>query len=129
LLGVSSNDLSAAQGQVVAGAARELANSLGLFKQDEEGVLDKVTSFAGLDNIELESTTSVNKTTGLTQAQTSLVVGKDILPNLHVNYSVGLLDPVNTILVRLKLGEHWLLQSNVSNDGQTGGDLIYQIEK
>jgi len=42
---------------------------------------------------------------------------------------VGLLDPVNTILVRLKLGEHWLLQSNVSNDGQTGGDLIYQIEK
>ena len=128
LLGVPSTDLSSAQGQILASAAKEIANSMGLFQQDEGSVFNKVSSYTGLDVLELDSSTALNQETGLMESQTALVVGKDVLPNLHVNYSVGLLYPVNSLEVKLKLNDDWSFQTNLSNEGETGGDLIYQIE-
>ena len=59
---------------------------------------------------------------------TSLILGKALSPNLYVNYSIGLLRPINILTVKLMLNSSWSIQSETSSLGN-GLDLFYSIEK
>jgi len=127
VLGVPSDNASSAQGQILAGAFQELADSLG-FTQ-EESILTGVGNIAGLDNFNVESSTQLNKETGTLEQQTSVVIGKQLTEDLSLDYSVGLLDPTNVVHLRYRLNENWALQTEADNQGQGGGDLIFSFER
>jgi len=127
LLGVPSESASGAQGQLLAGAFQELAGNLGWVQ--EEGLLNGMSKVAGLDSMNVESSTEVNRATGALQPQTSLVLGKNFTEDLSLNYSIGLLDPINIVLLRYRLSNRWSLQTEADNQGQGGGDLIYSFER
>jgi len=127
VLGVPSDNASSAQGQILTGAFQELADSLGFVQ--EESILGDVGSIAGLDNINLESSSELDRETGLIQQQTSVVIGKQLTDKLSLDYSVGLLDPTNVLHLRYRLNENWSVQTEADNQGQGGGDLIYSFER
>lgn len=120
---VPSSQLSAAQGQLLAEAAFNLAH-----KNSTAGVTQKLSTVLGLDEASLASSHDFDPVTGTALSNTSLVLGKALSPKLFVRYSVGLLDPINIIQLQYKLSHYWLLQTNSSSDGNSGGDIIYYFE-
>jgi len=76
----------------------------------------------GVDEIGLESSD-----TGEGE-QASLVIGKYLSPRLYLSYGIGLLEPVST--VRLEYAITRSLEFVTESSGaQTGGDVIYTIER
>ncbi len=59
---------------------------------------------------------------------TSVVLGKYLTPQLYINYSIGLLVPINIFRVRYSLNKQWSLQAENSSLS-TGLDLLYSIER
>ena len=48
-------------------------------------------------------------------------------PKLFIGYSIGLIEPINTIHVRYKISKNWQLRSK-SNSLGNGIDLFYTFE-
>jgi translocation and assembly module TamB len=60
--------------------------------------------------------------------QASLVIGKYLSPKLYISYGIGLLEPVSTVRLEYSITKSLELVTE-SSGTQTGGDLIYTIER
>lgn len=86
----------------------------------------------GLSSIELESTMAESQTNGngngskILTPNTSLVLGKYLSPRLYINYSIGLLDPINTFKAKYQLNTNWAVQTDTSKLG-SGVDLLFEF--
>jgi len=127
VLGIPSTNTTGSQGALLINAFSELSSSMGFLQT--KNLLNQLSHATGIDTIEIESSaTRVDPETSTSQTQTSLVLGKALTPRLRVRYSIGLLDPINIFTLRFQLTNHLLLQAETSSVGQSGGDLLYQIE-
>ncbi len=57
----------------------------------------------------------------------ALSVGKYISPRLYVGYGMGLVDNVNTFLLRYKLSKRWNVEAETGD--RSSADLLYTIER
>ena len=85
-------------------------------------------STLGLDELGLESEQQYSAEQGSVVDNTSLVLGKTLSARLFVDYSIGLLEPINTLHIRYKLTDKLTLQSS-SNMQSNGVDIFDTIEK
>lgn len=76
----------------------------------------------GVDQIGIETEP------GQSSEQAALVLGKYLSPDLYVSYGIGLLEPVSTLKLSYALSSKWRLVTE-SSSVQSGGDLIYSIER
>ncbi len=107
----------------------QAANALSLGNSSIGSISNTLKNTLGLNEFGLQTTnnsTSLQPTSTNTQ-NTSFILGKYLSPRLFLSYSVGLIDPINTVSVTYRLDRHWSAQTN-SNTMGTGGDLIYQID-
>ena len=63
---------------------------------------------------------------GLT-TNTAFALGRFLTPKLYINYSIGLLEPINIFRAKYYMGKYWSIQSESSPLGN-GADLFYTIE-
>ena len=54
-----------------------------------------------------------------------VLAGKQISPNLYLQYAYGVFDQLSTVLLRLKLNERLSLESSTGEDQSV--DLIYSV--
>lgn len=111
----SGSGASGAEQAALANAALALGLRGGGFLADT--LQDKV----GLDEI------SIGAQAGEGNDQASLVLGKYLSPKLYVSYGVALFRPGQSFRLRYQLSSKWTLKTETGT--QTGGDLIYTIER
>nr|WP_281419293.1 translocation/assembly module TamB domain-containing protein [Marinobacterium ramblicola] len=95
----------------------KLALSLGA--KGGTSITEKLTQSLNVDEIGFSS--------GETVDDTSFYIGKYLSPELYIKYGVGLINPVNTFLMRYQLSKRLSLETETSAEG-SGGDLIYSFE-
>ena len=83
-----------------------------------EWLAEQIGSRFGLDEVSVG---------GDNLEQTALSVGKYLSPRLYVNYSVGLLQPINTLRVRYQMSRRWAVQTE--SGIESGADLLYSLER
>lgn len=126
MLGRAFKDANKADAQTLLTAA----SALNLGGHDVNNITQQVQQNFGLDELSIESTpmpATLANTNNL-QQNTSLVVGKALSSRLYINYSVGLLAPINILKIRYLLGKNWAIQSQSSTLGN-GVDVYYTIER
>ncbi|GJM07570.1 MAG: hypothetical protein DHS20C10_13040 [marine bacterium B5-7] len=119
--GQAASQLSQSQGQLLFQAASSLGGEGGTIsklKADLEHRLGIQVSVAS-DQYYNPSTQSVTQ-------NTSLVLGKYLTPKLYVNYSIGVLEPINTLRMNYSLGRGWNAQTE-TNTIASGADLLYSF--
>ena len=131
ILGRSMSQASQGNRQTLFSAA----SALNLAQGELSGLSKSLKSRVHLDEINVASRPLPATLQGLendardpTNENTSLILGKALAPNLYINYSVGLLRPINILTIKLLLNSQWSLQSESSSIGN-GLDLFYSIEK
>lgn len=82
---------------------------------------DTLQDKVGLDEI------SIGAQAGESNDQASLVLGKYLSPKLYVSYGVALFKPGQSFRLRYLLSDKWTFKTETGT--QTGGDLIYTIER
>jgi len=97
----------------IAGAALSLGLSKG------EPLLQDMSDRLGLDELRIESGAD-----GL--ADSSLVLGKYLNPDLYLGYSQGLFNPEGAVLLRLRLSDRLEVESRSGNEQSV--DLFYRLE-
>ncbi|MBL4647468.1 MAG: translocation/assembly module TamB domain-containing protein [Gammaproteobacteria bacterium] len=126
VLGVSQNRAGASGSQALWQAANTLKGV---------GTITKgVKNIFSLDQLSVESSSYVDQSaksikdgTSGVKHNTSVVLGKMLSPKLFIGYSIGLIEPINTIHVRYKISKNWQLRSK-SNSLGNGIDLFYTFE-
>ncbi|MGH8502490.1 MAG: translocation/assembly module TamB domain-containing protein [Gammaproteobacteria bacterium] len=118
VLGRAPGAASGGESSLLAQAALALGLKGGNYLAENFG------SRLGVDEIGLESS---DTGTGDGE-QASLVIGKYLSPKLYISYGIGLLEPVST--VRLEYSITRSLEFVTESSGaQTGGDVVYTIER
>ena len=108
-----------------------LASALSLLNLGDEnsGQLKKQLSQAlGLSELSVGSQETYDKNSNETVQNTSLLLGKTLSPNLTIHYSLGLIEPVNTLQLMYQLTKNLRLQSEHSTNAN-GVDIYYVIER
>lgn len=82
----------------------------------------------GLDEIAVQSQQEYSTQSQSLVDNTSLVLGKALSPKLFVDYSIGLIEPINILRIRYQLSKHFILRSE-SNVNAQGLDVFYSIER
>ncbi|MBY0377461.1 MAG: translocation/assembly module TamB domain-containing protein [Gammaproteobacteria bacterium] len=82
----------------------------------------------GLDEIGVQSQQEYSAESQSLVNNTSLVLGKALSPKLFIDYSIGLIEPINILHIRYKLSDHFAVRSE-SNINAQGIDLFYSIER
>ena len=113
LTGRGLDDAGAGEGVDIAGAAL----SLGLSRS--EPLLQDLSDRLGLDDLRIEGGDN-----GL--ADSSVLLGKYLNPDLYLGYTQGLFNPEGAVLLRLRLHERLELESRSGNEQSV--DLFYKIE-
>jgi translocation and assembly module TamB len=114
LFGKPIGGADAAQGRLLAGAARALRLSGG------EQLAQRIGSRFGIEEVEIKNVEGTE--------QAALVLGKQLSPRLYINYSIGLFEQVNVFRIRYQLSKSWSVEAQ-SGTTTTGGDLLYTIER
>jgi translocation and assembly module TamB len=104
---------SRSEGQLLMAAA----SSLGI--KGGNLLADTIGRVFGLQEARIES--------GATLQQSSLVLGKYLLPDLYVSYSVGFAETVNELRIRYQFAKHWALETE--SGLERGGDLLFTLER
>ncbi len=82
----------------------------------------------GLDEVGVQSQQEYSAESQSLVNNTSLVLGKALSPKLFVDYSIGLIEPINILHIRYRLSDHFTLRSE-SNVNAQGIDVFYSIER
>lgn len=82
----------------------------------------------GLDEVSIQSQQEYSTESQSLVENTSLVLGKALSPKLFVDYSIGLIEPINILQIRYQLSKHFTLRSE-SNVNAQGIDVFYNIER
>jgi translocation and assembly module TamB len=77
----------------------------------------KLQDMLGLSSLELR----------LTGDAPEVVAGKQLSSRFYIGYGYGLLDAVQSLVLRYKLSEAWSIQGDFGAD--SGADLRYQLER
>ncbi len=124
LTGSPVSQLSGAKGQLLFKAATALSpggNQVGNLKKDLQTNL-------GLDELDVGTLQQYSAEKGAMVQNTSLILGKQLTPRLHIGYSVGIVEQINTFTVRFQLWRKLLLQTQTTLDN-SGIDVIYTVER
>ncbi|KEA61698.1 putative exported protein [Marinobacterium lacunae] len=114
VLGRAPDSASAGEQQML----MKLALSLGA--KGGTSITEKIGQSLNVDEIGFAS--------GETADETSFYIGKYLSPDLYIKYGLGLINPVNTFLMRYQLSKRLSLETETSSEG-SGGDLIYSFER
>ncbi len=90
-------------------------------------ILNDIQSTFGLTEFGIEPSTTLDTKTHTLEKTSAFVIGKYITPRLYMNYSVGILSPVNTLQLKYFFAKRWTLQTATSTLGNSA-DLFYTIE-
>lgn len=82
----------------------------------------------GLDEFTVGSQQEYNSADAKVVDNTSVILGKTFTPRLYVNYSIGLLEPINVLQITYKLTQRVQLQSEHSTNSN-GVDLFYTWQR
>ena len=113
LLGAPIENASGEEGAMMARAALALSLTGG------DHLARTLGDRFGLDEMHIEGSD--------TGDQASLVIGRYLSPRLYVSYGVGLIETVNTLNVRYKISDKWVLKGE-SGEHQ-GADFLYTYER
>lgn len=96
------------------------ATSMGIKKT--ESIRQKIADVLGVDTLGVDT-----GTTSAGEADTRLVIGKYLAPNLYLSYGAGLVETAaDTVKLRYEINRHLSLEATQGTG--TGVDLLYQIE-
>ena len=115
-----------------AGNTDLLIRALGAIDLKSQGLLGKeniasqIQSGLGLNELGVESETTVDALGNPLDKQSAFVVGKSLSRHFYVRYSFGLLTPVNVFELRYLFNENWAIQTDSSSLGN-GADILYTI--
>lgn len=118
------SQLSGAKGQLLFKAATAFSpggSQVGSLKKDLQTNL-------GLDELDVGTLQQYSAEKGTMVQNTSLILGKQLTPRLHIGYSVGIAEQINTFTVRFQLWRKLLLQTQTTLDN-SGIDIIYTLER
>jgi len=118
VLGAPANAASGSQAQLLMKAAQS-TSSVG-------NLSNNIKDTFGLSEVGFESDTVLDSD-NKPQQNTSFVVGKYLTPRLYMSYSVGILVPINVLMVRYILSHRWSVQTESSSQ-ENGGDIFYTIQ-
>jgi translocation and assembly module TamB len=105
----------------------QAASALSANSSDISGIMQQLKSRFALNSIGFESSSYLNTSSNTVQQNTSLVLGKMLSPDLYIKYSIGLIEPINTLSAAYTIDEHWTAQTETNSLGN-GVDLIYSWE-
>ena len=125
LLGHPTSTASQASGQLLYKAV----TSMNFGGTESEQMIQQLTHGFGLDEISIESEEYVHPDSKERVTNTSLLLGKALSPSLFITYSVGLLEPINTLRVHYKIGRKMSIRTESSTTGTNGVDLLYTVER
>lgn len=92
-------------------------------------ISEQVKNTLGLDEVNIGTMSSAGPQTNNTAADnTSLIIGKALSPKLYLNYSIGLIQPVNTLRLRYFFSPSWILQSE-TNSLANALDIFYTFDR
>lgn len=120
--------------QGAAGSTDFLLRALSSVKISGQGLMGKqniasqIQNGLGLNELGVESETTVDEVGTPLSSQSAFVVGKRLARHFYVRYSVGLLDPVSVFQIRYMFAKNWTLQADSSTLGN-GMDVLYTINK
>lgn len=121
LFGHSRSQLSGQQVTLIMNALSSL--SVGdQFKIDK--MLDKLSRIA---DFSIDSTEVYHPATNSISMTPTIGIGKQLLNNLYIHYSVGLFDPISILNLRYKINKRLSIQSE-SSTMESGVDLLYGFE-
>ena len=109
---LTGRSLSSA-GQAEGSAMADAAITLGL--RQAFGVSSAIRDVVGLDTLTVVGSGRDGR----------VLAGKQISPNLYLQYAYGVFDQLSTVLLRLKLNERLSLESSTGEDQSV--DLIYSV--
>lgn len=132
LLGQPASTASGANLQLLTTAAKALTPQAGGGLGQLNNQLQK---FFGLSEFGLQSSisdpsniNSINDQPSQEKNSTSFVFGKYLSPRLYLNYSLNVLNSVNTLRLRYLLGKNWFIQTQANTLG-SGVDVLYSVER
>jgi autotransporter translocation and assembly factor TamB len=82
----------------------------------------------GLGELGIESENTIDPLGNTIDHNNAVVIGKSLSRKLYLRYSIGIIDPVNTLEVIYEINHNWSLQTSRSSLG-SGADLLYSIER
>jgi translocation and assembly module TamB len=82
----------------------------------------------GLGELGIESQNTVDPLGNTINHNNAVVLGKALSRKLYLRYSIGIIDPVNTLEVIYEINHKWSVQTSRSSLG-SGIDLLYSIER
>lgn len=123
LLGRPTSEATGSGAQMLMSAASMLNNGSGPILQLQQ----QLKSTLGLE-VDVGATSQVSKENQSVTQNTSVILGKALSPRLFLNYSIGIVQPVNTLRLTYKISPRWSAQSETSSLGN-GGDLFYTINR
>ena len=123
ILGYPLDNASNQQAQALLRAV----NALSASNSSAGNIVTKVKETFKLDQIGLQSDSFLNTESNTVEQNTSLILGKMLSPKLFVRYSIGLLQPINTLSSTYNFNKHWLVQTQTNSLGN-GIDFIYSWE-
>jgi translocation and assembly module TamB len=91
-------------------------------------ITNELKAAFNLSELNIESENDIGTNAQVVE-NTALVLGKYFTPRLYVNYSIGLLQPINTFRARYSLTKHWVIQAQTNNSNGNGIDLFYSFER
>lgn len=108
-----------------------LINALGALNvgSSQEGMIKKqVQDNFGLDELSINATENYDPDKETVVENTSLVLGKKLSPKLFINYSIGLLEPINVLKLNYQLNKRLRIESE-TDINSSGIDLFYSFSK
>lgn len=99
------------------GQVQNMAQSIGLAGGNL--LLARLGSAFGLETARIERTNPDDEG----QRQSRLVLGRRVLPRVHIDYAIGLTGAANVVRLRYMITDHWILQTESGEE--TGADLLY----
>jgi len=125
ILGRPTSKISKADGRLLFKAL----TILNFGGSDSEQIGAQLQHNLGLDelSIETEETLSADSDGGVVE-NTSLILGKALSPKLYLQYSLDIIELVNTLRVRYLIDKSWLLQTQTNTIGTNSLDVLYTFE-
>jgi translocation and assembly module TamB len=125
LTGAPTSQISSAKSQLILKAASALKpGGTSQIDNIKKGLQQQL----GLDELDVGTLQQYSTEKSAIVQNTSLMLGKQLTPKLHVGYSMGITERINTLTLRYQLWRKLLLQTETTGDN-SGLDLIYTIER
>jgi len=118
---------SGSAGGAGAGTLLSALSFLDVGSHAESNIKGQLDHSLGLD-VDLASGEEYDTEKGDVVNNTSLMLGKSITSRLKINYSIGIIVPINILTITYELTKRFSLKSNTSTEG-TGIDIFYHYSK